>query len=50
MSKKDPKPEVKEAVEEHTPTPDEAREMCKQNPGMAAVLTTEGVKLRTELL
>lgn len=50
MSKRTPAPEKAEPVEEHTPTPDEAREMFKENPGLAAVLTTEGTKLRTDLL
>ena len=47
MSKKETKPEP---VEEHTPTPEEAKQMFKDNPGLAAVLTTEGNKLRDELL
>jgi hypothetical protein len=37
-------------VAEHTPTPEEARDMFKENPGLAAVVTTEGMKLREELL
>lgn len=50
MSKKDPKPEAEvEPVEEHTPTPDEAKEMFRENPCLASVLTTEGVKKRDEL-
>lgn len=49
MSKKAPQPEA-EPVEEHTPTLAEAKEMFKDNPGLAAVLTTEGNKTRDELL
>lgn len=39
--------EAEEAAE-HTPTPEEAREMFAENPGLWAVLTTEGTKLRGE--
>lgn len=48
MSKKESKPEQAPPVE-HTPTPAEAAEMFKENPGLAAVVTTEGLKLRGDV-
>lgn len=39
---------LRAAPAEHTPTPEEARDMFAQNPGLWAVLTTEGNKLRGE--
>jgi hypothetical protein len=38
------------AHEEQHPTPEEAKALFKENPGLAAVVTTEGVKTREELL
>lgn len=37
-------------VIEHTPTPDEARAMFEENPGLSNVLTTEGNLSRDGIL
>lgn len=47
MSKK--KPEITEPeVKEHLPTPEEAKQMFEENPGLSYVVTTEGGKVRGE--